>query len=257
MSGPLPPTADGPQLGPFQGDIGSIRFQRLLSPDSVGSNASQVPHGEVFQFNFFSLDELRPFLPFTGHLLKDEWVRYQLDPFYAECRAFGRLVEKGRDEELAVRCHGYALLPPKVERQIKQQFGIDGWNRKEEDKDLPLRAIVKSLIRWKTVQHRRKLSVMRSILEALNEELSIYNMDIREDNYLGGRLFDFSVAITVPHISFSSTLRSEQQILQDMTDDLACFDCMVERIQEQKEKAERENPDWKKRTRVGTSLSRS
>ncbi|KAI1266247.1 kinetochore Sim4 complex subunit FTA2-domain-containing protein [Xylariaceae sp. FL1019] len=269
MSGPLPPTAYGPQLGPFQEDIRSIRFQRRLNPDSSGYNASQVPHGKVFQvsiggrtfalkvFNFFSLNEIRPFLPFTGHLLKDELVRYQRDPFYAECRAFGRLIERGRDDELAVRCHGYAFLPPEVERQIERQFGIEGWNRKEEDKGSHLRAIVKSHIRWKTLQHRRKLSAMRSILEVLNEELSIYNMDIREENYLGGRLFDFSIAITVPHISFSSALRSERQILENMSDDLACFDDMVERIKKQKEKAEKETPNWKKRTRLGTSLSRS
>ncbi|KAI0388385.1 hypothetical protein F5Y17DRAFT_474952 [Xylariaceae sp. FL0594] len=94
---------------------------------------------------------------------------------------------------------------------------------------------------------------MRNILEVLNRELNIYNMDIREENYLGGRLFDFSIAITVPHISFSNRLRPEQRILEDMSDNLACFDSMVERIQEQKDKTERDKPNWKGQTRSGTS----
>ncbi|KAI0148813.1 kinetochore Sim4 complex subunit FTA2-domain-containing protein [Xylariaceae sp. FL1272] len=268
MSSSCLPSVIGPRLGPFDGDVTSIQFQKLLNnPGSSSSTDSEVPHGQVFKvslvgqtfalkvFNFFSLDELRPWLPFTGHLLKDEWIRYQLDPFYAECRAFGLLVEKGRDDELAVRCYGYVFLPPAVERQIEQQFGIDGWNRKPEDEGTPLRAIVKDFIRWKTVQHRRKLPAMRKILQVLNKELGIYNMDIREQNYLGGRLFDFSIAITMPHICLSDRLYPREQVLDNMRDDIGCFDSMVGRIQSKKKEAEEENPSWKQRTRSAKSLA--
>lgn len=48
-------------------------------------------------------------------------------------------------------------------------------------------------------------------------------MDIREDNYRGGRLFDFSIAITSPHISLSLKLRSKKQIDEDVRCDLECF----------------------------------
>lgn len=177
------------------------------------------------KFNFFSLEEIRPFVPFGEHLLrnKDMIIRHQLDPFFAECRAFGRLVEEGRDDELAVRCYGYTLLPETVERQIRRQFGITDWNRGEEDRKQPLRAIVKAYITYKTPFNRKSFAAMRRNIKELND-LGIYNMDIRKENYLGGRLFDFSIAITAPHLSLWSKLRLLDQIYTDMNSDLKCLD---------------------------------
>lgn len=139
-------------------------------------------------------------MPGADHLLTDDLVRYHLDPFYAECRAFGLLSEKKKDDALAVRCHGYTFLPQTVEHQIQKQFGLDNWNRQPEDEGHLLRAIVKDYIPFKSVCGRKTLSAMRSNLKQLND-MGIFNMDIREDNYRGGRLFDFSIAVTSPHIS--------------------------------------------------------
>ncbi len=80
------------------------------------------------------------------------------------------------------------------------------------------------------------MEVTRKKWEALNK-LGIYNMDIREGNYLGGRLFDFSVAVAFPHISLWPRLWSVEQILNEKETDLGCFDAMVERVR--KEKSER------------------
>lgn len=150
-----------------------------------------------------------------------------MDPFYAECRAFGRLLETNQDSSLAVRCHGYAFLPPAVEHRITKQFGdqfqVANWNRKPEDKGHPLRAIIKDYIHFSSPCGRKKLSTMRSNIMKLNA-LGVYNMDIREDNYRGGRLFDFSIAITSPHMSLSLKLRSKKQIEEDMRLDLESFE---------------------------------
>lgn len=181
------------------------------------------------------------------HLVKDDLVRYQLDPFFAECRAFGRLVEKRKDDKLAVRCHGYVFLSKAVERRIEQQFGIRDWNRQVEDRNRPLRAIVKDYIRYKSFQNRKPFAKMRDNIEELNK-MGIYNMDIRKENYLGGRLFDFSIAITSPHLSLWTELRTKEQILDDMDSDLKMFDYIVKEVNEEK--------DHMKRERVGRMRKR-
>ncbi|KAI1199886.1 kinetochore Sim4 complex subunit FTA2-domain-containing protein [Nemania serpens] len=249
MSAPLPRSITGPKLKAFEGDIESIRFEDLLYSGDDEQSDGQIPHSRVFRvsidgktfalkiFNFFSLQEIRPYAFDKQHLLKDNVVRHQLDPFYAECRAFGLLVEKKKSDELAVGCHGYVFLSDAIERQIEHQFGIRDWNRKAEDKNSQLRAIVKDYIKWKSLRHRKRWEVMRKNLEELNK-LGIYNMDVREDNYLGGRLFDFSIAITYPHLSLWPKLWSMEQIINEQTADLECFDDMVENLRE-KEEADR------------------
>jgi hypothetical protein len=180
------------------------------------------------QFNFFEIDEIKPFVPLRDHLMKDDVVRGHFDPFYAECRAFGCMIEHGKDHELAVRCHGYMLLPTAIELEIESQFGIDDWNRGPADEGHPLRAIVKDRIYHnKSPFGKTSPSTMRSRLKQLNR-LGIYNMDIREGNYLGGRLFDFSLAVTAPHLSLSRRIRDKSEILRDMRYDIRVFDDLME-----------------------------
>ncbi|KAI0113651.1 kinetochore Sim4 complex subunit FTA2-domain-containing protein [Nemania sp. FL0031] len=241
----LIPDTTGPKLSAFRGDIEKIEFLKYLGPDTSAFSREEVPHGRVFLvriegsqyalkvFNFFSIKELKPFAFNREHLIKDHYVRYHLDPFYSECRAFGRLVEKKKDDALAVRCYGYAFLPQPVEDQIERKFGIDDWNREPEDEGQPLRAIVKDYIRYKSLCGRKSLSAMRSNLEQLNR-LGILNMDIKEDNYKGGRLFDFSIAITNPHMHLWVILRSAEGIIEDLKLDLALFDSMAKKLEAQR-----------------------
>lgn len=176
-------------------------------------------------------------MPFGEHLLKnkDKIIQHHLDPFFAECRAFGRLVEEEKDDQLAVRCYGYALLSESIESRIREQFGITDWNRGEGDEGQRLRAILKSYIWYKTPFGRKKFPALRKNIEKLNN-LGIYNMDIRKENYLGGRLFDFSIAITAPHLNLWTKLRFEDQIQADMNYDLECLDFMADQAAEEKEK---------------------
>ncbi|KAI0399872.1 kinetochore Sim4 complex subunit FTA2-domain-containing protein [Xylaria palmicola] len=245
MMADLIPDIKGPKLSPFSGALENIEFLKELGPDRSNWSSDTVPHSRVFLvriegtqyslkvFNFFSLDEIRPFVFGGNHLLTDERVRYHLDPFYAECRAFGLLREKNKDHALAVRCHGYAFLSQAIEDQILEKFRIEDWNRQHEDEGRPLRAIIKDYIRFKSVCGRKRLSVMRSTLKKLND-MGIYNMDVREANYLGGRLFDFSVAITPPHLSLWLKLRTRAEIQEDREYDLAAFDDMAMDIERER-----------------------
>ncbi|KAI0184758.1 hypothetical protein EV127DRAFT_224311 [Xylaria flabelliformis] len=97
------------------------------------------------------------------------WPQYSLDPFYAECRAFGLLVETRVDDELAVQCHGYTFLSHNIEHQIQEKFGFNDCGRQPEDKGRQLlRAIVKDYIRSESFHERIGLSAMKSNLEELN-----------------------------------------------------------------------------------------
>ena len=190
-----------------------------------------------FQFNCISIEEIDADYPEQEHalgdkrkrVLDDDTVRYHLEPFFAECRAFGKLVKEAKDNALAVRCHGHVLLSPELELRIKEQFGIQDWNRKPADEGQPLRAIVKDLIRTDSRFGHSSFCTMRKKIEKLNR-LGIYNMDIREENYRDGRLFDFSSSITSPHPDLSPNLRSMDEIVEDMEDDVECFESMVREV---------------------------
>ena len=151
------------------------------------------------------------------------------------------LTEHTKDNELAVRCHGYAFLPASLERRIHQQFGINDWNRQEEHEGQPLRAILKDYITYHSVCGRKKLSKMRENITKLNG-LGIYNMDIREDNYRGGRLFDFSLAITSPHISLSLKIRTRKAIETDRRYDIEEFKELEAR--EKRRRKDKEESEW-------------
>ena len=55
-------------------------------------------------------------------------------------------------------------------------------------------------------------------------------MDIREENYRDERLFNFSSSITSPYPDFSPNLRSMDEIVEDMEDNLECFKSMVREV---------------------------
>ncbi|KAI1445152.1 kinetochore Sim4 complex subunit FTA2-domain-containing protein [Annulohypoxylon stygium] len=236
----LPSNIKGPSLHEFPEDLADAQFVKLLSPED-DSSSDEIPHA---RFNFFSLEDIRPFVPTMEHLLDDVVVREQLDPFFAECRAFGRLVDEKKDDKLAVRCHGYTYISEDVERRIGKKFHIYDWNRSPEDKRKKkrLRAIVKNHIRFVSFGRPKKLSTMRENLVQLNK-MGVYNMDICKRNYLGGRLFDFSIAITTPHISFWTELRTRKQIKEDMDYDLACFDSIAEAEEIEKNRIAKEREE--------------
>ena len=89
-------------------------------------------------------------------LVTDDLLQAHSDPFYNECRAYGRLQDKNLNGKVAVRCHGYITLPASVEEQLKRKFLVSDWDRpgdeysKPVSQRQPFRAIVKDLIQKET-----------------------------------------------------------------------------------------------------------
>ena len=79
-------------------------------------------------------------------------IRFHTDPFYNECRAYGRLIECAVNGKVAVRCHGHMAIPAAREEEHARRFEVYAWDRPEEDSKRPVstrqpfRAIVKDLV---------------------------------------------------------------------------------------------------------------
>ncbi|KAI4197275.1 MAG: hypothetical protein LQ350_006002 [Teloschistes chrysophthalmus] len=133
-------------------------------------------------------------------------LEWYCDPFYNECRAYGRLMESRLNGKAAVRCYGYMMLPDKYEQELKRRFGAGDWQRPSNEYEVPfsqrqnLRAIVKDMVfeqtDW-TTGVKKKLGDLRRI-----HKRKVYVRDIKEENYVGGLLVDFSIALTEPRFMF-------------------------------------------------------
>ncbi|KIH95026.1 hypothetical protein SPBR_03488 [Sporothrix brasiliensis 5110] len=146
------------------------------------------------------------------------------DPFYSECRAFGRLHETGHTD-LAVPCYGYVLLDEEHERKLTEQFKLE-YNGSVDfpgDEDMrglypgersgkppPLRGIIKKLGStvdpWSpanlTVRTARRL--LRDTIRL--HQLGIFYLDLRPEQLVDNVMCDFSTAFTVPHFMASPEL---------------------------------------------------
>ena len=126
----------------------------------------------------------------------------QSDPFYNECRAYGRLIECDVNGKIAVRCHGHMIIPAARAEELARRFEVYAWDRPRDDSKLPVpkrqpfRAIVKDLIDDDRPLNEKDLLKMH--------KLGVYPRDVRERNYGGGLLLDFSIAITKPHWFFET-----------------------------------------------------
>ena len=156
-----------------------------------------------------------------------------VDPFYAECRAYGCIEAKGRNGKVAVRCHGFTSIPVSREEELAEKFGIVGWERPGEEEEqadstgAPLRAIVKELVSDEVPFTGKMIRRMKADLSALRR-MCIYTRDIRADNYKGGKLVDFSTSWTKPHIMLSERYWSRKTIDRDKDWELTEFDDMIE-----------------------------
>ncbi|KAL8919895.1 MAG: hypothetical protein Q9172_004743 [Xanthocarpia lactea] len=153
-----------------------------------------------------------------------------LDPFYNECRAYGKLVEAGLNGAVAVHCYGYMMIPAKYEDELKHRFGIVDWDRPVEENEKrpsqmqPLKAIVKDLVLEDTTWSPKTAKKMLRDLRKIRQQ-GIYVMDIKPENYKGGLLVDFSIAITKPHFLFD--IKPSWQMEGYMNEDLMDFDAMI------------------------------
>ncbi|KAK4210570.1 kinetochore Sim4 complex subunit FTA2-domain-containing protein [Rhypophila decipiens] len=173
-------------------------------------HAVEFPRGEDIPLPNCEGPKLHPFRPF-GHVVNDihafgmsrDELRMRVnhtDCFNCECRAYGRLEETGH-ANMVVRCLGYVLLTPGQEKTFRSRTSTcpDLLQRFAYLARVPLRGIVKEWIPEGTEYFTAAMaSRMRRDLKTLNR-IGIANRDIKENNYLGGKLVDFGNAWTVPH----------------------------------------------------------
>ena len=165
-------------------------------------------------------------------------MAYHTDPFYAECRAYGRVNDNKKKgsvtREIVVPCHGFLFLKDK-DKALLRERGVDF---AEEQLDHALarrtvgtyqvRAIVKSLAsRESGVSLDRLGGILRDI--RLLNKLKVYNRDIRIENFKDGRLVDFGSSLTEPNCLLEAfDLKDKEEARDTRLQDLVLFDNMVE-----------------------------
>ncbi|KAI3328159.1 kinetochore Sim4 complex subunit FTA2-domain-containing protein [Ustulina deusta] len=256
---PIPP-CEGPKLKPFRYFRKDIEFLRLLSCDPT-SKESYYGHGYVFDvrigkerfalkvFKFYDAAEARYEIDAPlRRKVSNETLTFHTDPFFAECRAYGKisqyyegLYEKMRHKSrgsslgprqveikpIAVPCYGYISLAAEYEEMLRDQFNVFDWNRPELEESgqitrKPFRALVKKLIpSGVSVSNPcRMLGDLRQL-----RKLGIFQRDIYARNYKAGLLVDFSVAWTEPH--WCLELMGPYQLRLEKKRDLGMFDAMI------------------------------
>jgi Kinetochore Sim4 complex subunit FTA2 len=165
----------------------------------------------------------------------DDTLICHTDPFYAECRAYGRIEEEKRQKKLrrdiAVPCYGFLGIAPEQEKMLMEQFGVRLWDGTEDEdfrkqaQGQPIRALMKELIEEETSLTDQTLKRMLRDLRALRR-IGIYPRDIAARNYRGGRLVDFGASCTEPYVLFQ--ICPKWQVDFWKTEDLAMFDEMIE-----------------------------
>ncbi|KAI0910366.1 kinetochore Sim4 complex subunit FTA2-domain-containing protein [Ustulina deusta] len=160
------------------------------------------------------------------------------DPFYAECRAYGRIKEaedKGEIRgEIAVKCHGYIFLNADAQRWLEDQ-GFDLGTDSLNDELLPIiggagqpRAIVKDFeIAGPDLDKQTPQQIRTSFRSVwLLNQLGIYNRDVRAENFRNGWLVDFDTSYTLPHDIYDALPPFETAETQ--AEDEAMFEDMLE-----------------------------
>ncbi|KFA71811.1 hypothetical protein S40288_09917 [Stachybotrys chartarum IBT 40288] len=181
-------------------------LERLTNP------GSSPPHNlsRLVDFKDFDPETLRWY--WEAHFddeVDPKIITHYLDPFYCECRAYGRIQEALDDGTIkanpAVPCYGYMYLGPRDER-ILEDSGValryedsDSESQESTGEQAPIRAIVKKLARpisGVTVRRQGKILVDIGTLNMLK----IYNRDVRAENFRDGLLVDFGFSFTEPNI---------------------------------------------------------
>ena len=152
-------------------------------------------------------------------MVTDDLLEAHSDPFFRECRAYGRLEEKKLNGKVAVRCYGYITIPCEKEKLFQRKFEIYDWNRPGVERSVPVserqpsRAIAKELIvKDAPLTGRVADRILRDMKRM--RRCGIYSGDVYPRNYKGGLLVDMSVAITEPYYLFEIR-RHRRKMLKD------------------------------------------
>jgi len=153
-----------------------------------------------------------------------------MDPFYKECRAYGRLIETHLNGKAAARYFGYILIPAEIETVFEREFEDLDWNRPCEEYDKPptkrqpFRAILKEFVPDEGPLIHKIVKRILNDLQKMRKQ-GVYPRDIAARNYKAGLLIDFSAAMTEPHFLFQ--IRPSYQVDRYKKEDLFDFDQMI------------------------------
>jgi len=164
-----------------------------------------------------------------------------MDPFFAECRAYGRVEEfykeKGgkrkETETIAVPCYGYLYVSLDQEDILREKFGIEDWNRLEsreiEDSRRLIRGLVKKFIPTEEPIDIKQRSITRMVRDLRTlHRIGVYSRDVSPRNYRGGLIVDFGSAYTEP--SCALRVLPEWLVDKEKSVDLRDFDKMISEL---------------------------
>lgn len=169
--------------------------------------------------------------------MEDKEFEQHIDPFYAECRAYGAIEESiyngnlPADERdwVAAPCYGYLHISSADEAKIRRKFNIKDWNRPGNNDAKPIRGLVKEFIEQKDAIDTRRRSVRRMRKDLLMiRSAGVYPRDLFARNYRGGLLVDFGQSFTEPHCALR--VFPEWQAEAEKTQDLHLFYEMLEEL---------------------------
>ncbi|KAM7187173.1 Kinetochore Sim4 complex subunit FTA2 domain containing protein [Naviculisporaceae sp. PSN 640] len=196
------PMREGPKLSPFSpfGIVNNLEWVREVAVTEMSAVwkvkvDEQFYALKLFGFPLQDLDDR--FEQDRDHLVKDMCDN---DAFTCEARAYGRLKET-ETENIAIKCHGYVLLTPSQEgtfRELATRIPCD-LVRRPEYAGFPIRCTIKDWVPEGTPDFTpRMVPRMKRDIATLHA-VGIINRDIKSNNYLGGKMFDFGIAWTIPH----------------------------------------------------------
>ncbi|KAK2609321.1 hypothetical protein QQS21_002102 [Conoideocrella luteorostrata] len=235
----LPP-CEGPALDQFIYHDAPIEWLERLdeNDNSQGYVFRVLIKGKEYAIKVFKFYNPMNTEYFWGPMLGEDTpldtAAFYTDPFYAECRAYGRIQEEIKrnklSKDIAVPCYGYLFL--QEEDQIvlhERELDLELWNinvdyQRLTPGGLNPRAIVKDIAPAETGVNGDSLQKILRDVTSLNRQ-GIYNMDIKKDNYRGGRLVDFGSSWTKPHLLLDAC--NARQSYASRAADRAMFDEMV------------------------------
>ncbi|KAL9621181.1 MAG: hypothetical protein Q9160_004313 [Pyrenula sp. 1 TL-2023] len=180
------------------------------------------------------------------------------DPFYAECRAYGAIIDAGLNGRITPTCYGYMMLSKDQEEQIMDYFNYPDFRRYLDNSSprKPLRAILKELVPTGTPSFTRKH--VRQMLKDLRTlaRIGVYTSDLESRNYLGGRLIDFSAALTKPDVRLSYGLLKDSHVWKIENRPFMRFNGMIKESNVNSNIRAVPNADYCMKLR-GTTLARS
>ncbi|KAF7555028.1 hypothetical protein G7Z17_g2465 [Cylindrodendrum hubeiense] len=262
----LPP-CHGPKLHVFQHQNSPIKWMERLDIDREEGEETE---GYVFRakirtreyaikvFKFYNPLSSKYFWgPLLGEDTALETAAYYTDPFFAECRAYGRIKEATKKRSLkaqiAIPCHGFIFLKENDERTLSKlgiDFGIariDSDFQQNTEGGWRVRAIVKDLAPQDTGVDKKSVGKILRGIRALNKH-KIYNMDIHLDNFRNGQLVDFGSSWTEPHLLLDA--QHDHAARNSKLSDLEKFDEMIEDEEIQTDVRARPNPKYCRKLRA-------